>query len=555
MTEPLPSNIVPDETNMRALQYFQVAKSHQSVWRWDEKATQIIWVDGSSIATRDEIVLALTRLSSRGLPPFGAVILLIAALRHKFLKLWWGGPTDDQVRNLRVPSLIKVAKFESYEHQRVFLFSEPKTLSRVVNCLNQLSISLPRNFPKNFEAIASVVELVLAGIPDPVSSEGAITMLANGMLDPKHLNRRGGKYTTTLEDLAVFAPRLELLANAEAIRDCLDRNYSQSTQSSDKSNPVTPGCKISVVQELQLPNDTDWIELMTFEWGFCVAGRRLNGTAPELLLARYSWAGKNQILVWPEIGYDTDLSIGMVGRDWIVMHRAHESPLAQQIFAASKSNGLPKMRAGGAPWFPERALGMAAHGRSIWFAQHYSDPDSRKSGLLLQHYDPELRKQSLACTFECGAFIQAVPMRVAGSYHVAVGVNKQLFICWFRGAMNYFNVPGKIGRVVAFEAGASWPITACMEKGVAFHWLGADKTEVLFEEHANPVAGFTKNGVLVVVSGHEGWLCEPAHSIASVTHRSFHWPGTAPKGIGPTGRDNEFAVLTSNRSVQICINT
>jgi len=50
-------------------------------WRWDDGGEVIAWLDGQTIAFRAEMAEVLTRLARHGLPPFSAVLLLLAACR------------------------------------------------------------------------------------------------------------------------------------------------------------------------------------------------------------------------------------------------------------------------------------------------------------------------------------------------------------------------------------------------------------------------------------------------------------------------------------------
>lgn len=50
-------------------------------WRWSADGRWVEWVDGRTIAARDELRVVLERLAPRGLPPLGAVLLLLAATR------------------------------------------------------------------------------------------------------------------------------------------------------------------------------------------------------------------------------------------------------------------------------------------------------------------------------------------------------------------------------------------------------------------------------------------------------------------------------------------
>ncbi|HYF50595.1 MAG TPA: hypothetical protein VEJ63_14380 [Planctomycetota bacterium] len=65
--------------------YFAPAKD--AVWRWSDDGKAIVTLDGRTIAFREEIEAILTRLAPRGLPPLGAIVILLAATRE----LWTSG--------------------------------------------------------------------------------------------------------------------------------------------------------------------------------------------------------------------------------------------------------------------------------------------------------------------------------------------------------------------------------------------------------------------------------------------------------------------------------
>lgn len=50
-------------------------------WRWSDDGSAVTWQDGTTIAFREEIFQVLRHLASRGLPPFDAIVLLLAACR------------------------------------------------------------------------------------------------------------------------------------------------------------------------------------------------------------------------------------------------------------------------------------------------------------------------------------------------------------------------------------------------------------------------------------------------------------------------------------------
>ena len=64
-----------------AIQYLHAVPD--GPWTWAEAGTVIAWRDGSTIAFREEVVQVLEWLAPNGLPPFGAIVLLLAACRGK----------------------------------------------------------------------------------------------------------------------------------------------------------------------------------------------------------------------------------------------------------------------------------------------------------------------------------------------------------------------------------------------------------------------------------------------------------------------------------------
>lgn len=80
-----------------------------SFWRWDDNASVVVWRDGSTLAFRQEILQALERFAPNGLPPFGAVLLLLAAGKSN----WNEGESASRNLNEEVFQLPK-APFKEY---------------------------------------------------------------------------------------------------------------------------------------------------------------------------------------------------------------------------------------------------------------------------------------------------------------------------------------------------------------------------------------------------------------------------------------------------------
>src|SRR5918997_4843385 len=61
---------------------FYLSPTLDALWRWSDSAEVLTWPDDATIAFRAEVEAVLGRLAPGGLPPFGAVALLLAACRE-----------------------------------------------------------------------------------------------------------------------------------------------------------------------------------------------------------------------------------------------------------------------------------------------------------------------------------------------------------------------------------------------------------------------------------------------------------------------------------------
>jgi hypothetical protein len=61
-----------------------LAPGPDTFWKWTDGGEVLAWADGSTIAFRGEVEQVLARLAPRGLPPLGAVALLLAATRDNW---------------------------------------------------------------------------------------------------------------------------------------------------------------------------------------------------------------------------------------------------------------------------------------------------------------------------------------------------------------------------------------------------------------------------------------------------------------------------------------
>lgn len=69
-------------TEAQANEYF--GRPANWYWKWQDEGQVFTWSDDSTIAFRSEIAQILERLSSQGLPPFGALLVLLGACRQSW---------------------------------------------------------------------------------------------------------------------------------------------------------------------------------------------------------------------------------------------------------------------------------------------------------------------------------------------------------------------------------------------------------------------------------------------------------------------------------------
>jgi hypothetical protein len=65
----------------QAISYLQAPSN--GLWRWAEEGDVLIWADGATVSFRAEIMQILQWLAPNGVPPFGAIALMLAGCRGK----------------------------------------------------------------------------------------------------------------------------------------------------------------------------------------------------------------------------------------------------------------------------------------------------------------------------------------------------------------------------------------------------------------------------------------------------------------------------------------
>src|SRR6266853_10877 len=65
----------------QAISYLQAPAN--GLWRWAEDGDVLVWSDGATVSFRAEIIQILQWLAPNGVPPFGAIALMLAGCRGK----------------------------------------------------------------------------------------------------------------------------------------------------------------------------------------------------------------------------------------------------------------------------------------------------------------------------------------------------------------------------------------------------------------------------------------------------------------------------------------
>jgi hypothetical protein len=205
-----------NESVDQAAQYLS-PPSH-AFWQWSEDGSAVLWRDGRTIAFRQEAEAVIERLAPGGLPPFGAIVLLLAACRD-------GWESSDGRRTL--DGLIR-----GFEQMQTNVAASPGlTGSRIARCIAARRI---RDVLERLDDVGRLPEQVRHG-------KLAKAVLAEAVFDPgtKQLDRSGSAHVTAALADGVppeaLAPRVHeedaftrFASHAEALQPGLERVDAES---------------------------------------------------------------------------------------------------------------------------------------------------------------------------------------------------------------------------------------------------------------------------------------------------------------------------------------
>ncbi len=178
-----------------ARRYF--SPPEDAFWEWREANEVVTWKDGTTIAFRAELHLILQRLAPNGLPPFGALLLLIAATRDS----WQESPHRSSI-------------VSDHLFRCMIAFPVVGMLDDVDKGLGIVH-QLDHDSRSTLDARASIAAIVFEDTPASVSSEqanGIIVQLENGLGEDFPRANEGWK--------AVSMP---LLRDIKCLKDGLSR--------------------------------------------------------------------------------------------------------------------------------------------------------------------------------------------------------------------------------------------------------------------------------------------------------------------------------------------
>ncbi len=178
-------------------------------WKWAEGGAVLVWRDGSTIGFREEIVQILEWLAPNGLPPFGAIVFLLAACRGKVCEVAdvvdspgpFAQPVKDPVLHAARHRLKHQISTVLDELRRVTLLPEEIRSGIKARCILAEAVFEPAKAERHVDAAS-----VLRGLREMINGAEPATLELPGPKDvcirQLHIVAEGLKLHTT-ESLAL----------------------------------------------------------------------------------------------------------------------------------------------------------------------------------------------------------------------------------------------------------------------------------------------------------------------------------------------------------------
>lgn len=198
-----------------ALEY--VAPPPESLWNWADGGEVIVWSDGTTVVFREEMEQVLSEIAGRGLPPFGPLVLLLAACR--------GRVPDRAVVDVFLGMKFALVEGRSEQYQQYASVAGRLAEERLLGVLEKLrSIGrFPPALITGTRAKAILVQTVLETEVEiaPADAEDVLEVLCDGLVEEElQVNRRRTGADCLIADLDMLHAGLKRLDPASlALRE------------------------------------------------------------------------------------------------------------------------------------------------------------------------------------------------------------------------------------------------------------------------------------------------------------------------------------------------
>ncbi len=345
--------------------------------------------------------------------------------------------------------------------------------------------------------------------------------------------------------LVKLAPEDRLLAR-DAVRFVAQRNEQF------RRRITPPPLKVKhapvLVRKFQLPGEFRWHTVKSCAGCFFAAGYGRD----NLVVLRGNWEGNVQGMNWPSPDFsDSSLLLEFTQSTArplsIVMTPGPATPTlvrvpvqtlpATQLFEWS-------MQVGTWDWLPDDVLAVCNRDSLSFLLRNTAN------GVVLECRRPDGPDGTLVGNSGFDRISEALrgPLQRAS-------LLVQREVAWVAAGHTLFlDRPGKplqsweveSGILSLMSSAPHLPLCALarLERGVAIQWFDAirDNVETLCGELERPLAAFTGDGTLILLSGREGRICDVRRGSSQAN--SFEWLGGEPLAVVRAGAANEFVVFT-----------
>jgi hypothetical protein len=423
-------------------------------------------------------------------------------------------------------------------------------LGRSAPALEQLA-RLRRESVPDHAAAALVTGLVNAARNFPDATFRAQAADFSRVMIARQLGRanlEAGRASAFADLLMRLAPQDRLLVRD--VQRHLRARHAAVQRTRKPAPPPVPGRLPVIVNTIDLPRKTEWLQLRA-EWhSFFAAGL----DAKHLVVLRGSWEGSYQRVSWP---CPTHLAreglflepTGDHGREVAVAVPGAPPlptklfPVGDEYFGQSCSVGTPNWMspANLYSWGDEVRWSVhVAAGRAVLTCYGTDDALRRSVDITRELLAGAVR------TDDSRLLLRGLP------YGAAVALGNRLVVVSGDAAPEAFELPRQATGLVRSLPHTRKAIVVLLEHGAVLRWIGLPELVELDRDIAAPVGAFLPGGPLVLLSPAQRALLlleVDATGVKQVTR--FPLTGQAPVAVCATATLGQFAVLDRNGSLVV----